>query len=69
MVKFPTSTLACWLRLTLTVTPESDSDSDIESYTNRGHKLKKRARFAHKGQLVPAVGPGAYREVCIRHRR
>ncbi|KOS17395.1 Transcriptional regulatory protein rxt2 [Escovopsis weberi] len=41
---------------------ESDSDSDIESYTNRGHKLKRRARFAHKGQLMPTVEPSAYKE-------
>lgn len=42
---------------------ESDSDSEIESFTNRGNKLKKRARFAHKGQLMPTAGPGAYKEV------
>ncbi|KAK5995043.1 hypothetical protein PT974_03436 [Cladobotryum mycophilum] len=41
---------------------ESDSDSEIDSYTNRGHKLKRRARFAHKGQLMPTTGPGAYKE-------
>lgn len=41
---------------------ESDSDSEIESYSNRGNKLKKRARFAHKGQLVPNDGPSSYRE-------
>ncbi|KAK7407934.1 hypothetical protein QQX98_009896 [Neonectria punicea] len=42
---------------------ESDSDSEIENYSNRGHKLKKRARFAHKGQLVPTDGPSSYRQV------
>ncbi|UKZ76635.1 hypothetical protein TrVFT333_004342 [Trichoderma virens FT-333] len=41
---------------------ESDSDSEIDSFTNRGNKLKKRARFAHKGQLMPTAGPGAYKE-------
>ncbi|KAJ4263920.1 hypothetical protein NW762_005958 [Fusarium torreyae] len=41
---------------------ESDSDSEIESYSNRGHKLKKRARFARQGQLVPSNGPSSYRE-------
>ncbi|KAL6892796.1 RXT2-like protein [Trichoderma longibrachiatum] len=41
---------------------ESDSDSEIESYTNRGNKLKKRARFAHKGQLLPTTAPVAYKE-------
>ncbi|OAA59497.1 RXT2-lik [Cordyceps fumosorosea ARSEF 2679] len=33
-----------------------------EHHTNRGHKLKKKGRFAHKGQLVPASGPSAYKE-------
>lgn len=42
---------------------ESDSDSEIDYYSNRGHKLKKKGRFAHKGQLVPATGPSAYKEV------
>ncbi|KAL6874975.1 RXT2-like protein [Trichoderma novae-zelandiae] len=41
---------------------ESDSDSEIESFTNRGNKLKKRARFARKGQLLPTAGPVAYKE-------
>ncbi|OAQ73853.1 rxt2-like protein [Pochonia chlamydosporia 170] len=41
---------------------ESDSDSEVESFTNRGHKLQKRARFAHKGQLAPTAGPSAYKE-------
>ncbi|KAJ4158587.1 uncharacterized protein LMH87_009106 [Akanthomyces muscarius] len=41
---------------------ESDSDSEIEHYSNRGHKLKKKGRFAHKGQLVPPTGPSAYKE-------
>lgn len=44
---------------------ESDSDSEIDSYSNRGQKLKKRARFAHKGQLVPTNGPSSYREVAF----
>ncbi|KAF1732677.1 hypothetical protein CRV24_006569 [Beauveria bassiana] len=41
---------------------ESDSDSEIEYHSNRGHKLKKKGRFAHKGQLVPPSGPSAYKE-------
>jgi hypothetical protein len=53
----------------ITLTPvasiESDSDSEIESYTNRGNKLKKRARFAHKGQLLPTTSPVAYKEVRV----
>lgn len=50
--------------LQLTVpTTESDSDSEIESYSNRGNKLKKKARFARQGQLVPNNGPSSYKEV------
>ncbi|KAL2755974.1 hypothetical protein ACRALDRAFT_1076629 [Sodiomyces alcalophilus JCM 7366] len=41
---------------------ESDSDNEIEHYSNRGHKLKKRALFAHQGQLVPPSGPEVYKE-------
>lgn len=41
---------------------DSDSDSEIEHYSNRGQKLKKKGRFAHKGQLVPPSGPSAYKE-------
>ncbi|PNY24474.1 Uncharacterized protein TCAP_05585, partial [Tolypocladium capitatum] len=41
---------------------DSDSDSEIEHHGNRGNKMKKRARFARKGQLVPVQGPSAYKE-------
>ncbi|PFH58351.1 hypothetical protein XA68_13848 [Ophiocordyceps unilateralis] len=41
---------------------ESDSDSELESYSNRGNKLKKRARFARQGQLAPTQGPSSYKE-------
>ncbi|RDA93878.1 hypothetical protein CP533_4517 [Ophiocordyceps camponoti-saundersi (nom. inval.)] len=41
---------------------ESDSDSEMEGRGNRGNKLKKRARFAHEGQLAPTEGPSAYKE-------
>ncbi|KAG8671485.1 hypothetical protein FPOAC2_04827 [Fusarium poae] len=41
---------------------ESDSDSEIESYSNRGNKLKKKARFVRQGQLVPNNGPSSYKE-------
>jgi hypothetical protein len=43
--------------------PESDSDSSIEHATNRGYKLKKRARFVHEGKLGPPTGPAVYKEV------
>ncbi|KAI0407170.1 RXT2-like protein [Xylaria palmicola] len=41
---------------------ESDSDSEVD-HGNRGHKLKRRARFAHEGQLAPPSGPEVYREI------
>ncbi|KAI1499479.1 RXT2-like protein [Biscogniauxia marginata] len=42
---------------------ESDSDSDIDHHGNRGHKLKKRARFVREGQLAPPSGPEVYKEI------
>ncbi|KAI1768530.1 RXT2-like protein [Hypoxylon sp. FL1150] len=42
---------------------ESDSDSEIPYHGNRGHKLQKRARFIHEGQLAPPSGPEVYKEV------
>ncbi|KAI1116430.1 RXT2-like protein [Nemania sp. NC0429] len=42
---------------------ESDSDSDVGYHGNRGHKLKKGARFARQGQLAPPSGPELYREI------
>ncbi|PQE24553.1 Transcriptional regulatory rxt2 protein [Rutstroemia sp. NJR-2017a WRK4] len=41
---------------------DSDSDSSIERLTNRGNKLRKRARYVHQGQLAPPTGPQVYRE-------
>ncbi|KAL2063011.1 hypothetical protein VTL71DRAFT_6083 [Oculimacula yallundae] len=40
---------------------DSDSDSSIEHLTNRGNKLRKKARFIHEGQLAPPSGPQVYR--------
>ncbi|KAL7622282.1 hypothetical protein AAE478_007786 [Parahypoxylon ruwenzoriense] len=42
---------------------DSDSDSEIYYHANRGHKLKKRARFVHEGQLALPSGPEVYKEV------
>ncbi|KAI0433700.1 RXT2-like protein [Xylaria sp. FL1042] len=42
---------------------ESDSDSEVDYHGNRGHKLKRRARFTHEGQLVAPSGPEVYREI------
>lgn len=55
----------CRQALTLMPVADSDSDSEIEAYSNRGHKLQRRARFANKGQLVPAEGPSAYKEASF----
>ncbi|KUJ20573.1 uncharacterized protein LY89DRAFT_715948 [Mollisia scopiformis] len=40
---------------------DSDSDSSIEQLTNRGNKLRKKARFVHEGQLAPPSGPNVYK--------
>ncbi|KAG0649587.1 hypothetical protein D0Z07_3540 [Hyphodiscus hymeniophilus] len=40
---------------------DSDSDSSIENLTNRGNKLRKKARYVHEGQLAPPTGPVVYR--------
>ncbi|KAH7342195.1 RXT2-like protein [Rhexocercosporidium sp. MPI-PUGE-AT-0058] len=40
---------------------DSDSDSSIENLTNRGNKLRKKARFIHEGQLAPPSGPQVYK--------
>lgn len=45
-------------------TIDSDSDSSIEQLTNRGNKLRRRARFVHEGQLAPPTGPQVYKRVC-----
>ncbi|KLU86856.1 hypothetical protein MAPG_05864 [Magnaporthiopsis poae ATCC 64411] len=44
---------------------ESDSDDYIEQATNRGSKLKKRARFVRRGQIGPN-GPPLFRE-AVEH--
>ncbi|KAK7710158.1 hypothetical protein SLS63_013021 [Diaporthe eres] len=46
---------------------ESDSDSEIQQTTNRGNKLKKRARFVRQGKLGPPTGPAVYKEA--RYKR
>lgn len=48
--------------LTRALGPESDSDSEIQQTTNRGNKLKKRARFVRQGKLGPPTGPSVYKE-------
>lgn len=41
---------------------ESDSDSEIQAPTNRGNKLKKKAKFVREGKLGPPTGPSIYKE-------
>jgi hypothetical protein len=47
---------------------DSDSDSEIEQLTNRGNKLRKKARFMHEGQLARPTGPRVYKRVRTRGR-
>lgn len=42
--------------------PESDSDSEIQAPTNRGNKLKQKAKFVREGKLGPPTGPSVYKE-------
>lgn len=41
---------------------ESDSDSEIQAPTNRGNKLKHKAKFVREGKLGPPTGPAVYKE-------
>ncbi|KAK0742337.1 RXT2-like protein [Apiosordaria backusii] len=43
---------------------DSDSDSSIDQPTNRGNKLKKRARFVTRGRLTGSAGPAGYKEIA-----
>ncbi len=40
---------------------ESDSEDSIEQVTNRGNKLRKKARFVREGQLADPNGPKVYK--------
>ncbi|PSR76631.1 RXT2-like protein [Coniella lustricola] len=44
-------------------TIESDSDSEIQAPTNRGNKMKQKAKFVREGKLGPPTGPAVYKEV------
>ena len=50
--------------LTILYNTDSDSDDSIDQLTNRGNKLRKKARYVHEGQLAPPTGPVVYRRVC-----
>ncbi|KAL9585860.1 MAG: hypothetical protein Q9212_001262 [Teloschistes hypoglaucus] len=41
--------------------PTSDSDESIDRSTNRGNKLKRKARYVHEGQLDRPNGPKVYK--------
>ena len=42
---------------------ESDSEDSIDQLTNRGNKLKKRARYTREGRLALPNGPQVYKKV------
>ncbi|KAI9655316.1 MAG: hypothetical protein M1821_005463 [Bathelium mastoideum] len=44
----------------------SDSDDSIVNYTNRGNKLKRKAKYVQEGKLNNPSGPQAYRR-AIEH--
>ncbi|KAL8719710.1 MAG: hypothetical protein Q9225_003310 [Loekoesia sp. 1 TL-2023] len=39
----------------------SDSEDSIDRFTNRGNKLKRKARYVHEGQLDRPNGPKVYK--------
>ncbi|KAL8698673.1 MAG: hypothetical protein Q9201_006446 [Fulgogasparrea decipioides] len=41
--------------------PSSDSEDSIDRSTNRGNKLKRKARYVHEGQLDRPNGPRVYK--------
>lgn len=41
---------------------DSDSDESVQQITNRGNKLKKKAKFVHEGQLGLPNGPQVYKK-------
>ena len=43
----------------------SDSDTSIKKQTNRGNKLKRKAKFVSEGRLDQAGGPRTYKRVSI----
>ncbi|CCU82824.1 hypothetical protein BGHDH14_bgh00064 [Blumeria hordei DH14] len=59
-------TIACMKKAIKRKAYDSDSDTSIDKCTNRGNKLRKRARFVYEGQLVPPSGPQVYRRT-IEH--
>ncbi|KAL9048687.1 MAG: hypothetical protein Q9162_007597 [Coniocarpon cinnabarinum] len=40
----------------------SDSDSSITGHTNRGNKLKRKAKYVREGRLAQADGPRVYKK-------
>lgn len=47
----------------LTLYAASDSDDSILRPTNRGNKLKRKAKFVQEGRLDQADGPRVYKRV------
>lgn len=45
---------------------ESDSEDSVDMVTNRGNKLRKKARYVREGKLAPPSGPEVYKRVRIQ---
>lgn len=43
----------------------SDSDESFHYSTNRGNKLKRKAKYVHEGQLDRPNGPKVYKRVSL----
>ncbi|TQS35851.1 hypothetical protein Golomagni_03717 [Golovinomyces magnicellulatus] len=61
-----TNTILCMKNAIKRKAYDADSDTSIDKYTNRGNKLRKKARFVREGQLAPPTAPQVYRRT-IEH--
>jgi hypothetical protein len=50
----------------MTATLESDSEESVDMVTNRGNKLRKKARYVREGKLAPPSGPEVYKKVRLQ---
>ncbi|KAL8757171.1 MAG: hypothetical protein Q9184_004286, partial [Pyrenodesmia sp. 2 TL-2023] len=55
------ATQAVLIADTIAAALSSDSEDSINQFTNRGNKLKRKARYVHEGQLDRPNGPKVYK--------
>ena len=47
------------------IAPASESDDTIVGVSNRGRKLKRKAKYVHEGKLDDGLGVNGYKEVRV----